>query len=151
MAGSRAYLGTLTRQNHPITSRMLWAGRTGRAGQEWAEAHDAEHPGFYEHQTLNIQRPQPLAKILGTTTCTEYKTVNAVSRKRKARLCVLGNQQKEGELNVAGMMATEVRLLMAIAAKHGTRGAGLAGARYGTSRCVGQGRQPLGAGPMGGW
>jgi hypothetical protein len=27
--------------------------------QEWAEAYDAEHQGFYEHQTLMISRRQP--------------------------------------------------------------------------------------------
>ncbi len=38
--------------------------------QEWAEAYDAEHQGFYEHQTLSISRPEPGAKIFGTTTRT---------------------------------------------------------------------------------
>ena len=33
--------------------------------QEWAEAYDVEHQGFYEHQTLTISRPEPDAKILG--------------------------------------------------------------------------------------
>ncbi len=51
-------------------------GREDR--QEWAEAYD-EHQGFYEHQTLKIRRPEPGAKILGTTTRTEYKTVNLKS------------------------------------------------------------------------
>jgi hypothetical protein len=35
--------------------------------QKWAEAYDAEHQGFYEHQTLSISRPEPSAEILGTT------------------------------------------------------------------------------------
>jgi hypothetical protein len=39
--------------------------------QDWAEAYDAEHQGFYEHQTLKITRLEPDAKILGTTTRTE--------------------------------------------------------------------------------
>ncbi len=61
--------------------------------REWAKA---EHEGFYWLQTLKIRRPEPGAKILGPTTRTEYKTVNAVYRKHKVRLCVMGNQQKEG-------------------------------------------------------
>jgi hypothetical protein len=64
--------------------------------QEWAVAYDAEHQGFYEHQTLSNSRPEPDAKILGTTTRTEYKTVNGQFTKRKVRLCVMDNQQKEG-------------------------------------------------------
>ncbi len=56
-------------------------GREDR--QEWAEAYDAEHQGFNEHQTLTISRPEPDAKILGTITRTEYKTVNGQFTKRK--------------------------------------------------------------------
>ncbi len=68
--------------------------------QEWAEAYDAEHQGFYEHQTLSISRPEPDAKIslvvlVGTTTYTKYKTVNEQFTKHKVLLCVMGNQQKE--------------------------------------------------------
>ncbi len=51
--------------------------------QEWAEAYDAEHQGLYEHQTLKIARQEPDDKILGTTTPTEYKTVNGQFTKRK--------------------------------------------------------------------
>jgi hypothetical protein len=92
--------------------------------QEWAEAYDAEHQGFYEHQTLSISRPEPGAKIFGTTTSTEYKTVNGQFTKHKVRLCVMGNQQKEGvhyqlgELYTPVMKAAEMRLFMTIAAKH---------------------------------
>ncbi len=56
--------------------------------QECAEAYDAEHQGFNEHQTLTISRPEPDAKNLGTTTRTEYKTVNGQFTKRKVLLCV---------------------------------------------------------------
>ncbi len=93
--------------------------------QEWAEAYDAEHQGFYEHQTLSISRPEPGAKILGTTTRKEYKTVNGQFAKRNVQLCVMGNPQKEGvhyqpgELYAPVMKAAEVLLFMAIAAKHG--------------------------------
>ena len=45
---------------------------------EWAEAYDKEYQGFLEHDTLKIVRPEPGVKILGTTTCTEYKVVNGV-------------------------------------------------------------------------
>jgi hypothetical protein len=93
--------------------------------QEWAEAYDAEHQGFYEHRILKIARQEPDAKILGTTTRTEYKTVHGQFTEHKVRLCVMGNQQKQGvhyqlgELYAPVMKAAEVRLFMAIAAKHG--------------------------------
>ncbi len=64
--------------------------------QEWAEAYDSEYQGFVEHGTLKLVRPEPGAKIIGTTTRTEYKVINGVFKKRKVRLCVMGNQQKEG-------------------------------------------------------
>ncbi len=64
-------------------------GRYEEDRQEWAEAYDAEHQGFYEYQTLTISRPEPGAKILGTTTHTEYKTVNGQFTKRKVRLRVM--------------------------------------------------------------
>jgi hypothetical protein len=50
--------------------------------------------------------------------------VNGVFKKRKVRLCVMGNQQKEGvhyqlgELYARGMKASEVRSFVAIAARH---------------------------------
>ena len=86
--------------------------------QEWAEAYDAEYQGFLEHGTLKIVRPEPGVKILGTTTRTEYKVVNGALKKRKVRLCAMGNQQKEGihyragELYAPVMKATEVRLFL---------------------------------------
>ncbi len=95
--------------------------------QEWAAAYNNEYQGFFEHQTLKIARPEPGAKILGSTTLTEYKVVDGVFKKRKVRLCVMGNQQKEGihyqlgELYAPVMKATEVRLFMAITAKHGIK------------------------------
>ena len=93
--------------------------------QEWAEAYDAEYQGFLEHGTLKIVRPEPGVKILGTTTRTEYKVVNGALKKRKVRLCAMGNQQKEGihyragELYAPVMKATEVRLFLAKAAQMG--------------------------------
>ncbi len=41
-------------------------------------------------------RPEQGAKVIGTTTRTEYKVTNGVFKKRKVRLCVMGNQPKEG-------------------------------------------------------
>ena len=64
--------------------------------QEWAEAYDSEYQGFVEHGTLKIVRLEPGDKILGTTTRTEYNVTNWVYKKRKVRLCIMGNQQKEG-------------------------------------------------------
>ena len=64
-------------------------------------------------------------KILGTTTRTEYKVVNGALKKRKVRLCAMGNQQKEGihyqagELYAPVMKETEVRLFLAKAAQMG--------------------------------
>ena len=95
--------------------------------QQWAEAYDREYQGFYEHQTLKVARarPEPGTKVLGSTTRTEYKVVNGEMKKYKVRLCVMGNQQKEGvhyklgELYAPVMKAAEVRLFMAIAAQNG--------------------------------
>ena len=89
--------------------------------ERWLEAYDKEYQGFVQHGTLKIERP-PLG--LGTTTRTEYKVVNGVFQKCKARLCAMGNQQKEGvhykagELYAQVMKNTEVQTFLAIAAKH---------------------------------
>jgi hypothetical protein len=93
--------------------------------QEWAEAYDKEYQGFLEHGTLKIVRPEPGVKILGTTTRAEYKVVNGVLKKRKIRLCAMGNQQKEGvhykagELYAPVMKASEVRMFLAKSAQLG--------------------------------
>ena len=82
--------------------------------QEWAEAYDSEYQGFLEHGTLKIVRLEPGAKILGTTTRTEYKATNGDFKKRNVRLCFMVNQQKEGvhyqlgELYALVMKAAEV-------------------------------------------
>ena len=70
--------------------------REDQPEQELAEAYNSEYQGFLEHGTLKIVRLEPGAKMLGTNTHTEYKVINGVFKKRKVRLCVLGNQQKEG-------------------------------------------------------
>ena len=93
--------------------------------QEWAEAYDKEYQGFKQHGTLKAVRPVPGVKILGTTTSTEYKVVNGELKKRKVRLCAMGNQQKEGvhfnagELYAPVIKATELRAIFALGAKHG--------------------------------
>ncbi len=51
--------------------------------ERWLEAYDKEYQGFVQHGTLKIERPPPGAKILGTTTLTEYKVVNGVFQKCK--------------------------------------------------------------------
>ena len=95
--------------------------------QEWAEAYDKEYQGFIEQGTLKIAKPEKGAKVLDTTTRADYKVTNGVFDKRKIRLCVCGNQQVEGVHYQAGdlyapvMKASEVRLMVAIAAKHGCK------------------------------
>jgi hypothetical protein len=66
--------------------------------RQLADAYDREYQGFFEHKTLKLARPEPGAKIRGTTTRMEYKVVNGELEslgKYKVRLCVMGNQQKE--------------------------------------------------------
>ena len=95
--------------------------------QEWAAAYMEEHQGFHEQGTLKIARPEPGAKILDTTTRTDYKVTNGMFEKRKVRLCVCGNQQQEGvhynsgNLYAPVMKASEVRLMVAIAAQNKTK------------------------------
>ncbi len=90
--------------------------------QEWAEAYEGEYQGFYDHGTLKVVRLEPGAKVIGTTTRTEYKVVNGMFKKRKA-VCD-GNQQDNGvhfqfgELYTPVIKDVEVRLFVALAAKH---------------------------------
>ncbi len=44
--------------------------------QQWAETYDRGYQGFYEHQILNVARPEPGTNVLGSTTQIEYKVVN---------------------------------------------------------------------------
>ena len=86
-----------------------------------------EYQGFYEQGTLQVARPEPGSKILDTTTRADYKVTNGVFDKRKIRLCVCGNQQQEGvhydsgNLYAPVMKASEVRLMVAIAAQNQTK------------------------------
>ncbi len=62
--------------------------------------------------------------MIGPTTRTEYKVVKGVFKKRKVRLCVMGNQQTErvhlqlGEMHTPVTKDAEVRLFIAFAAEH---------------------------------
>ncbi len=80
----------------PQAPKKFWDAMRREYRQEWAEAYDSEYQGFYDHGTLKVVRPEPGAKVIGTTTQTEYKVVNVVFKKRKVRLCVMGNQQDNG-------------------------------------------------------
>ena len=63
---------------------------------------------------MKVARLEPGTKVLGNTTRTEYKVVNGELKEYKVRLCVMGNQQKEGvhyklgELYAPVMKAAEV-------------------------------------------
>ncbi len=99
---------------------MQLASRISRNGQR----HTTQE-GFLEHEALTFVRPESCAKVIGTTTSTEYKVTNCVFKKRKVLLCVIGNQQKGGVHYPLGklpyapvMKAAEVLLFVAIAAKH---------------------------------
>jgi hypothetical protein len=93
--------------------------------KEWQEAFDKEAQGFIQRKSFTQKRPPPGAKIIGTTTTLEYKMDNGEFIKRKARLCIRGDQQKKDEHYQASdlyspvIKATEIRLLIAIAAQSG--------------------------------
>ncbi len=97
--------------------------------QEWAEAYNKEYQGFImiEQETLKIARPDNGVKVLDTTTRADCKVTNGVFDKRKIRLCVCCNQQVEGghfkfgDLYAPVMKASEVRLMVAIAAQYGCK------------------------------
>jgi len=65
--------------------------------REWMEAYNKEYQGMMDRGAVRVAKPPPGAKILGTTTRLEYKSDNGVFTKRKARMCVRGDQQVEGE------------------------------------------------------
>ena len=104
--------------------KNFWDAMRREDRQEWAEAYDSKYQGFYDHGTLKVVWQEPGAKVIGTTTRTEYKVVNGVFKKRKVRLCVMGNQQDNrvhfqlGELYTLVMKDAEVLLSVALAAKH---------------------------------
>ena len=80
-----------------------------------------EYQGFKDRDAVRIV-VQPLgAKILGSTTSTEYKTDQGVLQKSKVRLCARGDQQvyEVNDTYSPVLKAPEVRPLTAIAAQHG--------------------------------
>ncbi len=96
--------------------------------QEWAVANDAEHQGFYEHQTLKIARRSQTLDLRHDDTYRVHYCEWAIHQAQGAIvlvLCVMGNQQKEevhyqlGQLYAPVMKAAEMRLFMALAIKHG--------------------------------
>jgi hypothetical protein len=95
--------------------------------REWQEAYFKEYKGMMDCGAVQAVKPPPGAKILGTTTRTEYKTSNGIFDKRKVRMCVRGDQQVEGQdffqqdLYAPTLKAQEARLIAAIAAQHGTK------------------------------
>ena len=74
-----------------------------------------EHDGFKEQGAFKINRILPGDVVLGTTTRNDYKTENDKFIKRRARLCIRGDQQVPGlQFNPDGLYtpaleAVEVR------------------------------------------
>jgi hypothetical protein len=97
--------------------------------REWQDAYFKfkEYKGMINRGAVRAVKPPPGAKILGTTTRTEYKTSNGIFDKRKVRMCVRGDQQVEGQdffqqdLYAPTLKAQEARLIAAIAAQHGAK------------------------------
>jgi hypothetical protein len=90
--------------------------------EQWAKAYQKEYQGFKDRKVLLVVKLPPGAQVLGTTTRLEYKINNGVFEKYKVRMCVRGDQQREGvdfnasDLYLPVSKAPEARLLAAIAA-----------------------------------
>ena len=93
--------------------------------EKWAAAYQKEYQGFKDQNALAVVELPKGAKVLGTTTRLDYKINNGVFEKHKVRMCVRGDQQREGidfntpDLYSPVLKAAEARLLTAIAAEHG--------------------------------
>jgi hypothetical protein len=93
--------------------------------EKWAAAYQTEYQGFKDRIALAVVKLPEGAKALGTTTRLEYKINNGVLEKYKVRMCVRGDQQREGvdfnasDLYSPVLKAPEARLLAAITAEHG--------------------------------
>ena len=91
----------------------------------WAKAYqkELEYQGFKDRSVLKVVELPQGAKVLGTTTRPEYKINNGVFEKYKVRMCVRGDQQREGvdfnasDLYSPVLKAPEAQLLAAIAAE----------------------------------
>ncbi len=65
--------------------------------EQWMDAYAKEYQSIMDRKAVDMVKPPPGAKILGTTTRLEYKIDNGRLSKWKARMCVRGDQQVEGE------------------------------------------------------
>ena len=63
--------------------------------QKWADAHQKEYQGFKDRNAFATVLLPKGARALGTTTRRDYKVVNGVFSKRKVRMCVRGDQQRD--------------------------------------------------------
>ena len=94
---------------------------------EWEDAYFKEYKGIMDRKAVKVVKLPPGTKALGTTTRLEYKMDNGVFIKRKARMCVRGDQQVEGrdyhseDLYAHTLKAWELRMITAIAAQHGAK------------------------------
>jgi hypothetical protein len=90
-------------------------------------AHQKEYQGFKDKNAFAIVPLPKGARAMGTTTRRDYKVVNGVLSKRKVRMCVRGDQQRDGidfqsaDLYSPTLKATEARLLTPIGAEHGCK------------------------------
>jgi hypothetical protein len=95
--------------------------------REWEDAYFKEYKGIMDRKAVKVVKLPPGTKALGTTTRLEYKMDNGVFIKRKARMCVRGDQQVEGQdyhsedLYAPTLKAWELRMITAIAAQHGAK------------------------------
>ena len=63
---------------------------------EWMEAYRKECHGFKDRDAVKMVIPPRGAKVLGSTTCVDYKVEQGVLLKRIVRLCARGDQQVYG-------------------------------------------------------
>jgi hypothetical protein len=69
--------------------------------QEWGKAFDKEYRGFKERNAYNVVRPKSGVRVIDTLTRLEYKEDHCTFLKWKARMCVRGDQQIEGDVFTA--------------------------------------------------
>ena len=60
---------------------------------QWMDAYAKEYQGIMDRKAVDLVKPPPGTKILGSTTWLEYKIGNGKFSKWKARMCVRGDQQ----------------------------------------------------------
>ena len=91
-----------------------------KASCVWIEAHRREYQGFIDRDALEIVPRPKNVRVLDSITRNEYKMKDGVLDKRKTRWCVRGDQQdyEVSDSYAPVLKATEVRLLVAIGARH---------------------------------